>query len=81
MAQWIKNQSAMQETQGLQIQSLDWEYPLEQEMIPTLVFLPGESQDRGVWQAKCKESDTTEQTHTHTRTHTRTVLGVLLMLI
>ena len=32
MAQWVKNPPAMQETQEIQVQSLGWEDPLEEEM-------------------------------------------------
>ena len=32
MAQWVKNLPAMQETQKMQVQSLDKEDPLEEEM-------------------------------------------------
>ena len=32
MAQWVKNPSAMQETQEMRIQSLGWEDPLEKGM-------------------------------------------------
>ena len=32
MAQWVKNPPAMQETQEIQVQSLCWEDPLEEEM-------------------------------------------------
>ena len=39
MAQMVKNLPALWETQ---VQSLSWEDPLEKEMAPTLVFLPGE---------------------------------------
>ena len=39
VAQIIKNLPA---TQEMQIQSLDWEHPLEKKMAPTPVFLPGE---------------------------------------
>ena len=38
----------MQETQ---VQFLDWEDPLEKEMQPTPVFLPGESRDGEAWWA------------------------------
>ena len=38
----------MQETQ---FQSLGWEAPLEKEMAPSPVFLPGKSMDRGAWWA------------------------------
>ena len=43
MAQIVKNLPAMQETWVL---SLGWEDPLEKEMVPTPVFLPGESHGR-----------------------------------
>ena len=52
----------MQETW---IQSLGKEDPLEEEMTPTLIFLPGKSHGQrnlagySLWD--CKESDTTEQ--------------------
>ena len=36
----VKNPPGKQETW---VQSLGWEYPLEKEMEPTLVFLPGKS--------------------------------------
>ena len=32
MAQWVKNPPAMQETQEMQVPSLGWEDPLEEEM-------------------------------------------------
>ena len=32
MTQQVKNPPAMQETQEVQVQSLDWEHPLEGEM-------------------------------------------------
>ena len=40
VAQTVKNPSAMQETW---VRSLGWEDPLEEDMQPTPVFLPGES--------------------------------------
>ena len=40
VAHMVKNPPAMQETQ---VQSLDWEDPLEKGMATTLVFLSGES--------------------------------------
>ena len=44
---------------------LSQEEPLEKEIVPTLVFLPGDSIDRGAWRATvpadAKESDMTEQ--------------------
>ena len=64
----------MQEMQETRVQSL--EDPLEKQMEPTPVFVPGNPMDRGFWQGIHKESDTTEciractRAHTHTRTHT-----------
>ena len=58
----------MQETQG----SLGQEDPLEEEMQPTPVFLPGESHGQrslagySLWGHK--ESDTTKQVSAHTHT-------------
>ena len=47
------------------IQSLDWEDPLEKGTAPTPVFWPREFPGLyGPWDSK--ESDTTEQLHTHT---------------
>ena len=64
MAQTVKHLSAMQETW---VQSLDWEDPLEKEMQPTPVLLPGKSHGRrslvGYSPWGGKESDTTEQRH------------------
>ena len=40
MAQRVRNPLAIQETW---IRSLVWEDPLEKEMLPTTVFLPGKS--------------------------------------
>ena len=55
---------AMQETW---VRSLGWEDPLEKEMQPTPVFLPGESHGQrslaGYSPRGRKESDTTEQLH------------------
>ena len=39
----VKNLSAKQEMQEIRVWSLGWEDPLEEEMQPTPVFLPGES--------------------------------------
>ena len=51
------------------VQSLCWEDPLEEEMAPTPVFLPGKSHGRrslvGYSPLGCKESDTTEQLDFH----------------
>ena len=72
MAQWVKNPPAMQETQEMQIRSLDWEDPLEEGRQPTPVFLPGKSHDQrilvGYSPRGSKKSDTTEHTH-NTRTY------------
>ena len=43
LAQLVKNQLAVQETQKTQVQSLGQEDPLEKKMVTQLVFLPGES--------------------------------------
>ena len=47
------------------VQSLGWEDPLEKAMLPTPVFLPGESQGQrnlvGFSPGDHKESETTEQ--------------------
>ena len=43
MVHWVKNLPAMQETQEMWVQVLDWQDPLEEEMATTLVFLPGKS--------------------------------------
>ena len=48
VAQLVKNLPAMQETQ---VQSLGWEDPLEKEMAPTVIFLPGKSYGRRAWWA------------------------------
>ena len=57
----------MQETL---VRSLGWEDPLEKKMaMSTPVFWPGESHGQrsleGYSSWGCKESDTTEHTHTH----------------
>ena len=63
---WYKHLPTMWETQ---VRSLGWEDPLEKEMQPTPVLLPGESHG---WKSLvgynpwgCKESDTTEKFHLH----------------
>ena len=58
----VKNLPAMQETQ---VQSLDWEDPLEKGMATTPVFLPGEFHGQkslvGYSSWGCKELDMTER--------------------
>ena len=58
----------------MQVKSLDQEDPLRTAWQPTPAFLPGESHGQsnlmGYNPQGCKESDTTEFTHTHTHTHT-----------
>ena len=60
----VKNPLAMQEPQEMRVGSLGWEDPLEEEMQPTPVFLPGESCGSrtlvGYSPWGRKESDTTE---------------------
>ena len=64
MAQMVKNPAAMQKIQEMQVWSLGQEDPLEEEMQPTSVFLPGKSHGQrnpasyGPWGHK--ELDTTE---------------------
>ena len=64
MAQTVKNLPAVWETQ---VQPLSLEDPLEKEILPTLVFLTGESHGQrslvGYSPWGRKESDTTEQLH------------------
>ena len=64
MAQRIQCLPAMRETQ---VRSLGWEDPMEKEMQPTPVLLPGESHGQrslaGYSPGGHKESDTTERLH------------------
>ena len=57
MAQWVKNPPEMQETEELQVRSLDLEDPLEEEMVTHSSILaweisqteePGELQSMGL---------------------------------
>ena len=41
----------MQEPQEIQVRSLGWEDPLEEETAAVPVFLPGESHGQRAWQA------------------------------
>ena len=50
MAQWVKNMPAMQETQGMQVQSLGWEDPPEEDNLLQYSSLEN-PMDRGAWQA------------------------------
>ena len=69
MAQSVKNLPAMQETL---VQSLDWEDPLEKEMVTHSSILPwkfhGQTSLVGYSPWGHKESDMIEQ-HTYTHTH------------
>ena len=69
MAQWVKNLPIMQETQEMQVQSLGGEDSLKEEMLPTPVFLPGESHGQrslaGSNPKGHKESYMTEELSTH----------------
>ena len=64
MDQWLKNLPMMQETQEMWVCSLVGEDPLEEDMQPTPVFLPGESHGQrnlvGCSLQGRKESDVTE---------------------
>ena len=55
VAQWLRISLPMHELQEMGVWSLDWEHPLEKEMETTLVFLPGNSMDRGTWWAMVHE--------------------------
>ena len=64
MAQWVKNMPAMQETQGMQVQSLGWEDPLEEDNPLQYSFLEN-PMDRRAWWAmvhRVAELDMTEVT-------------------
>ena len=64
MAQKVKNPPAMQKTQEMQVQSLNWEDPRRMKWQPTPVFLPEKSPGRrslAGYSPWChKKSDTTE---------------------
>ena len=68
MAQTVKNLPPLQE---IWVRPLGREDPLEKEMQPTLVLLPGESHGGrslvGYSPWGRKELDTTERLHTHTK--------------
>ena len=65
-AQWAKSLHIVQETQQTRVRSLGVEDPLEEEMAPTPVFLPGESHGQrsleGYSSQGRKELDTTKVT-------------------
>ena len=60
----------MKEMQEMQVQSLDWEDPLEKEWQPIPVFLPGKPHGQrslaGYSPWGHKEPDVTEYAHNHT---------------
>ena len=64
MAQWVKNMPAMQETQGMQVQSLGWEDPLEEDNPLQYSFLENPMDRRAWWASvhRVAKSDTTEVT-------------------
>ena len=49
MAQWVKNMPAMQETQEMQVQSLGWEDPLEEDNPLQYSFLENPMDRRAWW--------------------------------
>ena len=79
MTQPIKNLPAMQETQEMWVQVLDWQDPLEEEMATTLVFLPGKSHGQrslvGCSSKGLKASDMTEHTRPKTSKYPVTVMS------
>ena len=72
MAQWVKNLSAMHETQETRVLSLGWEDPLEEGMATHSSILSWRiPMHRGVWWATVHvvaKSPTTEATE-HARMH------------
>ena len=64
LPRWQRIHQPTQETQAIQAQSLGGEDPLEEEMEPTPVFLPGKPHGQrslaGYSPWGCKESDTTK---------------------
>ena len=70
----------MQETQEMQVQSLGWEDPLEEEMVTHKYSCLKNPMDRGACQAAIHgvaKSQTRLSTHTHTHTHTPCLLQKL----
>ena len=70
VTKWVKNPSAMQETQEMGLQALGWEIPWGRAWQSTPVFLPRESHGLrslvGYSPQALEELDTTEATeHTH----------------
>ena len=67
MAHWVKNPSAMQETQETRVQSLGQEDPLEEEMAihsSILAWKTSWTEEPGYSPWARKESDTTEGLNT-----------------
>ena len=73
----------MQEVQETQVHSLGWEDPLQGEMVPTPVFLPGESHGQrslvGYSPWGRKELDMTEQLSAHIHT-TKDQISIILLV-
>ena len=65
MAPVVKNLPAVQETQEMQVRSLDWEYSLEEEMATHSSILawktPWTEEPGGLQSIGHKDSDTTER--------------------
>ena len=68
MVQWVKNPPAMQETQEMQVQSLGWEDPLEEEM-ETCSSILAWKMDRGAWWATVMELQRVRDDWVHMHTH------------
>ena len=72
----VKNPLVMQKMQEMWVQYLGWEYPLEEEIAPISVFLPGKSHGQrslvGIVHG-IAESDMTDRTGTHVFEETGTV--------
>ena len=74
----VMNLPAMEETQEIQVQSLGWEDPLEEEMATFSSILSGKFHGQrslaGYSLQGCRESGTTEKVSTHTHTPCWTAL-------
>ena len=72
---------ALQETQEMQVWSMDWEDSLERKWQPAAVFLPGKFHGQKILAGYSpwghKESDMTGHTHTHTWMTTATKSQVI----
>ena len=83
MAQQVKNPPAMQETQDIEVWSLAWEDPLEEEMVIFQYSCLENPKDRVAWRLQsmglqrvwqgCAWAHACTHAHTHTHTHTHRI--------